>query len=338
MRRGPDGRPLVTYSLTARDVALARRGASVVGQMMLAAGARHVEPGIHGVPAVVDDPSQLRALEREGPRAASAYSMAATHLFGTCRMSSDPARAVVRPDFRHRRVEGLYVADSSVFPSNTGVNPQTSILALATLCAERVAEQRGERLRLRSSRMPVRRGAIEAVAAPHLEASTLIRASDDDLRALLRRGRALAPDAVAGYAYRGTSLGLPRLVDALLWKRFIKVFSARADGSVHGWNVRVDQRSGAVRRDRAGEPRCFGPYEVETQADGTLLLDYGAGARSRFDPLRAMRDPLCAVNTGSVELLIGCSYLALGRRSLMTPSMFVLERAEPLDPSRHGRL
>jgi hypothetical protein len=29
-----------------------------------------------------------------------------------------------------------YVADSSVFPSNLGVNPQIAIIALATLCAE----------------------------------------------------------------------------------------------------------------------------------------------------------------------------------------------------------
>ena len=66
--------------------------------------------------------------------------MAVTHMFGTCAMGSDPARSVVRPDFRHHRVDRLYVADSSVFPTNTGVNPQTSIIALATLCGRRVLE------------------------------------------------------------------------------------------------------------------------------------------------------------------------------------------------------
>jgi len=44
----------------------------------------------------------------------------------------------VRPDFRHHRVPGLYVADSSVFPTSLGVNPQMSIMALAQLCADRV--------------------------------------------------------------------------------------------------------------------------------------------------------------------------------------------------------
>jgi choline dehydrogenase-like flavoprotein len=32
----------------------------------------------------------------------------------------------------------LYVADSSVFPSNVGVNPQVPIMALASLCARSV--------------------------------------------------------------------------------------------------------------------------------------------------------------------------------------------------------
>ena len=68
-----------------------------------------------------------------------AYSAAITHMFGTCRMGSDPAASVVRPDFRHHAVDGLYMADSSVFPTSTGVNPQIAIAALATLCAARVA-------------------------------------------------------------------------------------------------------------------------------------------------------------------------------------------------------
>jgi choline dehydrogenase-like flavoprotein len=67
------------------------------------------------------------------------YAMSMTHLFGTARLGSDPATSVVRPDFRHHATEALYVADSSVFPSNLGVNPQIAIMALAEICADRVA-------------------------------------------------------------------------------------------------------------------------------------------------------------------------------------------------------
>jgi len=48
----------------------------------------------------------------------------------------------VGPDFQHHDVRRLYVADSSVFPTNLGVNPQLPIMALATVCARRVTEQR----------------------------------------------------------------------------------------------------------------------------------------------------------------------------------------------------
>jgi choline dehydrogenase-like flavoprotein len=64
--------------------------------------------------------------------------MSMTHLFGTARLGSDPRSSVVRPDFRHHHVDGLYIADSSIFPTNLGVNPQLPIMALAALCAERI--------------------------------------------------------------------------------------------------------------------------------------------------------------------------------------------------------
>lgn len=81
----------------------------------------------------------MEAFEREGTLDPKAYAMAVTHMFGTARMGGDPATSVVRPDFRHHSVDGLWVADSSVFPSNTGVNPQTSIIVLAMRCAEAIA-------------------------------------------------------------------------------------------------------------------------------------------------------------------------------------------------------
>jgi choline dehydrogenase-like flavoprotein len=40
---------------------------------------------------------------------------------------------------------GLYVTDSSVFPTNLGVNPQHSICAVSWLAAERIAERYGSR-------------------------------------------------------------------------------------------------------------------------------------------------------------------------------------------------
>jgi choline dehydrogenase-like flavoprotein len=142
VRPGPTNRPLVTYSLTPDDVRKARRAVRVLGDTMLAAGAVEVYPGVPGFDAAVTERERMAAFERDGSLVASDYTMSMTHLFGTARMGSKPASSVVRADFRHHATEALYVADSSVFPSNLGVNPQIAIMALAELCADCVAVAR----------------------------------------------------------------------------------------------------------------------------------------------------------------------------------------------------
>ena len=132
------GKAMVVYTPSARDVLKFRRGLRVMGEMMLAAGADHVSPGVKGFMPRTSSVADLVELERAGPRRPSAYTAAITHMFGTCRMGSDPRRAVVRPDFRHHALERLFVVDSSVFPSSRGANPQIPIMAVATLAARRV--------------------------------------------------------------------------------------------------------------------------------------------------------------------------------------------------------
>ncbi len=132
---GRVSRARVRYELTPDDMRLARRGARVLGDLLLAAGAQRVDLGVHGWPSDLSDPSELARFEREGPLDPRAWHFAATHLFGTCRAATGPEDGVVRPDLRHHQVEGLYVVDSSVFPGNTGVNPQVAIMAVATVAA-----------------------------------------------------------------------------------------------------------------------------------------------------------------------------------------------------------
>ena len=104
---------------------------------MFAAGATQVSPKVHGKPDF-SDPTDATAFASDGTVDARHYQVVVTHMFGTCRMGTDPEKSVVGPDFAHHAVDGLWIADSSVFPTNTGVNPQTSIAALATICARRI--------------------------------------------------------------------------------------------------------------------------------------------------------------------------------------------------------
>jgi len=129
------GRTVVQFSPSRQDLARFRRGLTVLSELLLAAGADALAPGIRGV-GLLRSAADVAAA---APKRAHRYLGAVTHMFGTARMGSDPDRNVVRPDFRHHHIEGLYVADSSVFPTNIGVNPQIAIMAMATLCGREVA-------------------------------------------------------------------------------------------------------------------------------------------------------------------------------------------------------
>lgn len=134
----PFGRPIVRWSPSRDDMVRLRRGVRVMADLLLAAGAREVSPGARGLPARMSRPEEVARIEAEGSLNPGAWTTVITHLFGTCRLGSDPRRSVVRPDFRHHALAGLYVADASVFPTNLGVNPQVPIMAMATLAARRM--------------------------------------------------------------------------------------------------------------------------------------------------------------------------------------------------------
>jgi choline dehydrogenase-like flavoprotein len=58
------------------------------------------------------------------------------HPAGTTRISTDPRHGVVDPDCKVHGVENLYVAGSSVFPTNGHANPTLMIVALAIRLAD----------------------------------------------------------------------------------------------------------------------------------------------------------------------------------------------------------
>jgi len=136
---GWGGRDKVRLSLSHADVERARKGMALLARMMFEAGAREVWPGLHGIPGVLRSIDEVRRIE-EAPADSRVFSFITTHLFGAARMGPDPRASVVGTDFGVHEAAGLYVVDSSVFPTNLGVNPQHSIMAVSRLAATRIAE------------------------------------------------------------------------------------------------------------------------------------------------------------------------------------------------------
>jgi len=171
-----------------------------------------------------------------------------------------------------------------------------------------------------------------------MNAHDFLSLSRDALRDLLVAGHPIDPSALDDSEYRGVSLGLPSPLVKLTWLTFRKTFH-RDRGALRGWNVRMEQtgldgaRKPMLGRD--GKPRCFGFYGVRdgreypnmpVAAQHGLVIDYGLGENPRLDPIRRGRDPLVALERGSVERLLGWTYLDVGVGRVGTPSYFLLER------------
>jgi choline dehydrogenase-like flavoprotein len=132
---GPD----IQYDLTPQDMDQLRRGLRFTAELMFAAGAREVITGIHGFQDRLTKPADAALLEK-APLDPACYSFILSHLFGTARMSPDPKDGVVGTDFAVHGRRNLYVLDSSLFPTNMGVNPQHTIMAVAMQAAKKISE------------------------------------------------------------------------------------------------------------------------------------------------------------------------------------------------------
>jgi choline dehydrogenase-like flavoprotein len=69
------------------------------------------------------------------PARAGDLDLMAFHPMGTARMGPDPLASAVDITGRLWGASGVYVADASLFPGSTRLNPQLTIMAFATRIA-----------------------------------------------------------------------------------------------------------------------------------------------------------------------------------------------------------
>jgi choline dehydrogenase-like flavoprotein len=122
------GRPVIRYDLSAADLERFRVGLRRIEELFLAAGARDVYlPLTAGV-----RPERARARD---------LRLMAFHPLGTARADARASHGAVDGDLAVHGVRGVYVADGSAVPSALGVNPQLTIMALATRLAFRLLDR-----------------------------------------------------------------------------------------------------------------------------------------------------------------------------------------------------
>jgi choline dehydrogenase-like flavoprotein len=131
------GQPVIQYWLGEKDVAHIKRGMDVLAQVFFAAGAKVVHTPISGFDTLTSL-QDLEALRRATIKPWD-LDLSAYHPLGTAAMGRDPATSVIGPDHQVHDTPGLYVVDGAAVPSSLGVNPQITIMALATRAAEKIA-------------------------------------------------------------------------------------------------------------------------------------------------------------------------------------------------------
>jgi choline dehydrogenase-like flavoprotein len=131
------GMPYAHYDITPLDHRRFVRGIQLLGRMHFEMGAEFVVLPFanHPMARSVDELEKIESLQTD-PRTLELFTV---HLMGTARMGRSPDSSVVDENGQLWDLPGCYVADASVFPTAIGVNPQITIMALATRTAERIA-------------------------------------------------------------------------------------------------------------------------------------------------------------------------------------------------------
>jgi choline dehydrogenase-like flavoprotein len=140
------GEAVHTYALTdERDVAAYRLGLRVMARLHEAAGAEELWFGT--TPRVWRRGEDLEAWVDELDQVhigANGLFMGSAHQMGSARMGTDPATSVARPTGELHDVDGVWIGDTSAFPTASGANPMLTCMALAHRTAEIIGGARDE--------------------------------------------------------------------------------------------------------------------------------------------------------------------------------------------------
>ena len=131
------GRVKIDLKPSELDLSRLRAGLKTIARIYLAGGARRVFPSTFKYLEYTDE-ADLERIDRD-VRKPDDLLFGSAHPQGGNPMHRDPSLGVVGEDFAVHGMDGLYVADTSVWPSNIWANCQATAMATAHYAASRVA-------------------------------------------------------------------------------------------------------------------------------------------------------------------------------------------------------
>ncbi|KAF8380847.1 hypothetical protein HHK36_028342 [Tetracentron sinense] len=136
----------LSYQMDVADEENLKKGLEKILRILAAAGAEvigthHCKGNTINVKRVSSHKFE-RFVKEESARGLRNLStpICSAHQMGSCRMGVDPKRSVVNQRGETWEVDGLFVADTSVFPTALGVNPMVTVQAIAYCTAQSILE------------------------------------------------------------------------------------------------------------------------------------------------------------------------------------------------------
>jgi choline dehydrogenase-like flavoprotein len=117
------------------DRAALYRALEMLARLHEAAGAEEMYSLTPGVPARAwrrgDDLAEVLAEWKAIPLGLGGHVLSSAHQMGSARLGTDPADSVAKPNGELHDTAGVWIGDTSAFPSALGVNPMITCMALA---------------------------------------------------------------------------------------------------------------------------------------------------------------------------------------------------------------
>lgn len=147
-----EGRAVIDYAVGRMERELLQEGIAAAARVHFAAGATEIHT-LHSRDHTFRRSSANRSADIDAycreiaalPVHANRCAVFSAHQMGTCRMGVDRRANVCDEHGQVNGVPGLYVADTSLFPASSGVNPMITVMALAHVVGAAIAEATAHR-------------------------------------------------------------------------------------------------------------------------------------------------------------------------------------------------
>lgn len=133
------GNPKLDYNLSGQTVSDMARGMAIVARMWFDVGATSIITSHMDIAEIKNkaDIPKIKDAVRNNP---NGLLVGSAHPQGGNRMGDNKEECVVDSDCKVFGFRNLYVCDASVFPTALGVNPQLTVMALATITAKKISK------------------------------------------------------------------------------------------------------------------------------------------------------------------------------------------------------